>query len=466
MKAHVHSMMFGREREMEYLGNIYSGNGLRTCSIMGRKGVGKSTLIEEFCAGKRTLFLQFVKESRLNNLMIMNITLSRFLGDDVPKFDTLVQYFELIGDICKEEKTVVVLDEFPYLQSVMPEAASVIQRFLDITVKNTDCMVILCGSTTSAMKEETDSMSRPLYGRFQYRLVIRPLDAVTCRNFHPGMSIGDQMSTYLTVGGIPRYQSRMVLDSYRDNVMYHYISDTRDMDEAGPEFVRNEIDNAAPHLAVLSCIANGTVRQKEIAEKLGMDKSRCSRVLSELKNLDIVGEYHPMLGSPKRPVYYIEDNIVAFHFHVVTRMAPLTAGRTRKDYAMIGHEVDTFLWMRFELLCRDFVIDRFNVKEIGKWWGRSDGEDVDIDVVAKVLDGSGRTRYLLGEFKHRSKPMGFGTLNTLRGRADELGVEDPVLALFSYSGFEDELAEYAENEGIFLFDTDALMGMKDVDTGI
>lgn len=91
---------------------------------MGRKGVGKSTVLKEFCRGKRHIYLQFVEYSRPDNIMILNLVLSRFLHRDLPQYRTLTEYFEVISEICNEEKTVPVIDEFPYLLEWMPEAAS------------------------------------------------------------------------------------------------------------------------------------------------------------------------------------------------------------------------------------------------------------------------------------------------------------------------------------------------------
>ncbi|MBR2255085.1 MAG: hypothetical protein IJ856_04650 [Candidatus Methanomethylophilaceae archaeon] len=110
-------------------------------------------------------------------------------------------------------------------------------------------------------------------------------------------------------------------------------------------------------------------------------------------------------------MYHIEDNSVAFHFNVVTRIAPLLSGKV-KDYRMISSRIDTFLGHRFELLCRDHILGHYNVAEIGKWWGYPDSEYAYIDVIAKTIDDDGVVRNMFCECKYGSKPMGFGVLNT------------------------------------------------------
>ena len=455
------TMFVGRETELSYLEELYSKKGLQTCSILGRRGVGKSTVIEEFCRGKRHIYLQFVEYSRPDNIMILNFVLSRFLHRNLPQYRTLTEYFEVISEICNEEKTVLVIDEFPYLLEWMPEAASVVQRFLDRSVKHTDTMVIICGSAATVMRKETEWPSRPLYGRFRNRLVVRPLDIGVCTAFHGDMSLRDQASVFLTVGGIPRYQEKMDRGTYEECIMSRYVLEAADMAEAGPEFIRNEIENAKMHIAAVSCICSGSVRQKEIAEKLGIDSSYCKKILDHLEEMEIIGRQNPMLNAPKKPIYYIRDGIVAFHFSVVVRMQPVMSGSREGTYGLMKHDIDSFLGLRFEILCRDFLLQRYPVKEIGKWWGLVDSEYTDIDIVAKVLDGNGLVRNVLCECKYSTRPMGFGVLNTLQRRAEGLKVDDPIYALFSSDGFEGDLEEYASDNGILLFDLGTLFGRKE-----
>ena len=454
-------MIVGRENELSYLSGIYAREGLKTCSVLGRRGVGKSTIIEEFCKGKRHLYIQFVESSKPDNLIALNICISEFTGKEVPRYETLTEYFELLGTICREDRTILVLDEFPYIQRWMPEASSVIQRFLDRTVKHTDTMVIICGSVSSVMRAETEDMSRPLYGRFKYRLSVKPLGVGVCGAFHEGMSPEDQTSLYLTVGGIPRYQERMSGSTYEECIMDGYVLGTADMQDAGPQFIRNEIDDASMHIAAVSCIAGGSVSQKEIAEKLGLDSSYCKKILDRLEDTDIIGRVNPMFGAPKRPRYYIRDNVVAFHFCVVNRIVPMISSGALRDYTPMKHIIDTYLGQRFELLCRDFIIGQYVVKEIGRWWGRLDSEETDIDVVAKIIDGDGMTRNVFCECKHTGRKVGFGTLNTLRRRVEGLKADDPVLVLFSASGFDDDLSEYAEEGGVILIGLEHMLGKKE-----
>ena len=102
------------------------------------------------------------------------------------------------------------------------------------------------------------------------------------------------------------------------------------------------------------------------------------------------------------------------------------------------------------------------VAERGQWWGKIDGTDADIDIVAKVYDDRRMIHTVLAECKFSRKRMGFGAYNTLVSRSEAAGFTENVsFMLFSAMGFDDELREYASDEGIALVDGETLMGERE-----
>ena len=49
-------MFLGRKKELNELERIYKQDGFQIFVITGAEGVGKTTLVEEFCKGKNTIF--------------------------------------------------------------------------------------------------------------------------------------------------------------------------------------------------------------------------------------------------------------------------------------------------------------------------------------------------------------------------------------------------------------------------
>ena len=82
--------------------------------------------------------------------------------------------------------------------------------------------------------------------------------------------------------------------------------------------------------------------------------------------------------------------------------------------------------------------------------------------MAKVADGNGLIHTILGECKFSRKPMGFGAYNTLVSRAKAAGFSENVtFMLFSALGFEEELVEFAEENGVILVCGRVLAGLDE-----
>ena len=168
-----------------------------------------------------------------------------------------------------------------------------------------------------------------------------------------------------------------------------------------------------------------------------------------------------MAGSPKKPVYRIIDPFIAFHYCIISRNSKLidTSKSPETTYGLLRNRIDSHLGHMFEIICARWLEDHYTVIEIGSWWGRdSSGEDVDIDIVAKVSDEDGTILTLACECKFGRNPIGFTPLNTLRERCETASITENVrYVLFSAGGFQEELREYADENGITLVDCETLL---------
>lgn len=457
----------GRERELRYLETLYSQSGLKTCAVYGRRQIGKTSLLREFTMDKRTLFIQSSKKSIYENLVRMRADISQFLGKEIPALESFTEFMAVIERICKEERTIVVFDEYPYLISDAPYIPSILQRFIDIDIKETESMIIICGSSVSMMRDETEKMDRPLYGRFTNRLAVGPLNYRTCMEFHRNMSDTDALKVYMTVGGIPKYHRLMDLSTYEECIKKCYTEETAGLTGEAHAVISNEMSPFETYSGIIALIADGAVKLSEITEKMGLDRSACKKYLKKLEDIGFIGRLHPMLGAPKRPIYRIEDNMIAFYYEVVRRHESILSSQSMssdKKYALMADDISTFLGHKFEDLCGQYIDTEYEVKERGRWWGRAGTEDADIDIIASVYDDDLRVNMILAECKFRRQKTGFSTLNSLKDRASCIrGIVNEHYMLFSISGFEENLEEFAEDHGIMLVGIDKLQGRSPPD---
>lgn len=85
--------------------------------------------------------------------------------------------------------------------------------------------------------------------------------------------------------------------------------------------------------------------------------------------------------------------------------------------------------------------------------------EIVLQSIIEVSDEHEVIRTILGECKFRRNPMGFSAYNTLVSRSKSAKfTENIIFILFSASGFEEELCEFAEDSGVILVDGKTLMG--------
>ncbi|MGN0099165.1 MAG: ATP-binding protein [Candidatus Methanomethylophilaceae archaeon] len=450
----------GREQELSELESIWAKAGVKGCSVIGRRQIGKSTLLKFFSQGKHCFQIQFNRRSPVENMYYFRERVSSFLGRDVPETDILTELFLSIVEGCHDGPTLVILDEFPYLVEDFPQAASVLQRFMDRDLEGMDAMVVICGSSIGMMRELVESMNSPLYGRIDHTIDVGPLTFEKCCEFHPDMDGVDALKLYMTLGGVPKYHARVKGGTYGECIRRHFIEDDLMIDE-GARIITDELSPGSRYSELVFIISRGEVKQNRIADKMGMDPGNCKRYLDNLEKIKVISKREPMLNAPSKPYYYISDPMVDFHFSVLCRWRQTIGGAMDSEivYGMMEHDIDTFLGRRFESFCGEWLDRVMNVKRRGIWWGRVDGVDTDIDIVADVVNRELFVHTLLVECKFRKNRIGFSAYNDLVERSEVAGAGDNTrYMMISIAGFDTRLCEYAEDNGVLLIGPDELLG--------
>ena len=226
-----------------------------------------------------------------------------------------------------------------------------------------------------------------------------------------------------------------------------------------------ELKNSDSCMAILDAISSGTTSIKGIAEYTKQNRDTCKRCLDEMEYMGLVSRLVPMCGAPKHPVYYIRNGIVRFHYDVVNRSRMVMLSRDPDAvYQQIKGRIDTFLGMRFEEMCSDYIAMNYPCVKIGRCWGNFINLDTgtdeagDIDVVAVIQVGEGRV-HLFGECKFSRRLVGFTEYNKLERRVQSLDGDYAIkYVMFSLSGFEEDFRDFAETNGIMLVGLDELTG--------
>lgn len=450
------SQFYCREDELRKLNKRYAGGQFECIVIYGRRRVGKTALINEFCKDKPTIFFSALNTTGKENLEALSRSIMSFERPDsesVPEFSSYDAALNELTSLSKEKKIVFVIDEYPYLAKAKPAISAMLQHIIDHRWAESRMFLILCGSSMSFMENQVLGKESPLYGRRTGQFKIEPLDYKETAVFHPDLSAEDHSLVYGITGGVPHYINKLdirgsvdeaLLDNFFDRSSYLY-------EEPG-NLLKQELREPAIYNAIIKAIAEGVSRMNEIKMKVGEENSLISKYLKTLIDLGIVRKETPVTEKPgKKTIYLLADNFFRFWYRFVpVNMSAIDSGRIVKIYPhAIKQYLPDYMGLIFEKMCQDYLLyysDNLPIElnEIGQWWGTDPGErkQVQIDIVGTPVEGK---EYIIGSCKYRNEKIGVDELERMRHYAVVFGKGDHYhYYIFSKGGFTEGLLQAQE----------------------
>ena len=168
-------MFYCREKELETMEKHYQKADFECIVIYGRRRVGKTALINEFCKGKPDIYFSALNSSAGENLESLSKAIYLYqnpTGTNAPAFRNFEDALEAITILAKEQRIVFVIDEYPYLAKADKSISSHLQHLIDHIGQSSQLFLILCGSSMSFMEYQVLGYESPLYGRRTAQLKI------------------------------------------------------------------------------------------------------------------------------------------------------------------------------------------------------------------------------------------------------------------------------------------------------
>ena len=109
-------VFIGREKELSDLNELYIQDKFQLFVLYGRRRVGKTTLLNEFCRDKDTIFYSAEQSNNKNNLEKFSELVFDFYNEtNLESFSSWTNALSYINERQKGKRLVLVIDEFPYL---------------------------------------------------------------------------------------------------------------------------------------------------------------------------------------------------------------------------------------------------------------------------------------------------------------------------------------------------------------
>lgn len=466
-------MFLGREQELAALEELYQQDRFQLFILYGRRRVGKTTLLNEFCKDKDTIFYSAEQSNTKLNLDKFSELVFRYYGEtELSPFtsweNALMYIFQRQGD----KRLILVFDEFPYLLRKNKALLSTMQHLIDHQLNNSKLFIILCGSYMGFMEKEVLGSKSPIFGRRTGQLKLTPFTYQTSLRFLEGCSCAEKLMFYGAYGGTALYLSQIQpKQTFEQNIKRCFLRVTAYLYEEPLLLLRQEVQEPGIYSAVIEAIASGYTKSNEIATKIGEEPAKCIKYINTLCELGIIYKETPYgeKETSRKTIYGISDLMFRFWYRYVFANRTLieTGAADVVWMRKIAPDYAAYMGLVFEQVCRDYLLDQnrrgnlpFLFTSIGRWWGSDPKEKraIEIDLIAS--DGNA---YLFGECKWRNEKVDMGILRSLEEKADIFGKkrDQTWYILFSKAGFTEGIQEEAKRrEDIILIDEKEILSIQ------
>lgn len=466
-------MFVGREEELKFLEDKYMDDGGQLIVLYGRRRVGKTETLREFCKGKPHVFFSCTQTT--DPMQLRNFS-GRMLKEDIPAKNYISEFtdwekaFRAVLDLpYGDRKKLLVIDEFPYMCRGNKSIPSILQNLWDAELRNSNVMIILCGSAMSFIEKELLAEKNPLYGRATGIYKMKEMGFYDAAKFFPDYSDRDKVLTYAVLGGIPHYlrqwnPGHSVDENIKDNILRKGCILYSEVDF----LLHQELRETHIYNSIIEAVALGSTKLNEISQKsLVEDTSKTSVYLKNLIELRIIEREFSVDAKIKeqakygRGIYRLTDNFFRFWYAFgFANFSQLEDGDVDGVYEYIVkpalHEFASFT---FEDICREFVREMqksgelpFRYTKMGRWLGKTTLRDekkpgglrtaeTEIDILC--IDKNA-TEYLAGECKFKGEPFSYAEYLNIIAKLSKLKEKTKLhYALFSESGFDQKIVDCA-----------------------
>ena len=467
----------GREKEILDLEKEYARDG-GFVVIYGRRRIGKTTLIKQFIKSKTAFYFLATKEVESQSMKRFAGVIARTTGNSVMQkaaFSDWLDLFQAVADYKPNEKKVLVIDEFPYLVKVNDSFPSILQNAWDEILKDSNVMLILCGSLISMMKKHALSYESPLYGRRTAQMRIAPLPFTTVYE-NQKLSFEEAAEQYSITGGVPKYMEffsdgQPLYEQIKENV----LSKNGFLYEEPNFLLTDEVQVPTNYFSIIKVIADGNHKLGTIAGILGLETSALTPYLKTLSELGFIEKQVPVTEKnaekTRKGLYFISDNFLRFWFRYVYPYKgeleidnmQISLDELDKDFKekFVAFAYKDICKEIFARLCSDKAIE-FTPSKIGSYWLNDKSGNTQIDVMA--VDTVNK-RLFAGECKYHNQPVDADVYFELVKKVDNSAEIKSafkgytvIYGVFSKSGFTSRMTDIINsNPNLFLINETSIV---------
>jgi len=380
---------YDRENELSLLDEtrVLSAHSAKMTVIVGRRRVGKTSLVKKACEGRP--FLYFFVARKTESLLCQEFVeeVERSLQKSVPgEFRSFIRLFEYLLILAQSEPFTLIIDEFQEFYQINDSVYSDMQNLWDRYKSTSKMNLVLSGSVYSLMKKIFENAKEPLFGRADERIRLQPFTVEVIKTIvtdhRPDCKPGDLLAFYILTGGVAKYVElfvdkksftlRQMLDEiFRENSLLLDEGKNILIEEFGKEYTT--------YFSILSLIATGQTSRSEIESML---EKNVGGYLERLeKDYQIIRSIRPILAKPDGRVqkYIIEDNFLGFWFRFIYKYrSAIEIGNYHYVRTIVERDFNTFSGPYLEKYFRAKIALSRSFSLVGQYWEKRNQNELDI----------------------------------------------------------------------------------------
>lgn len=430
--------------------------------IRGRRQVGKSRLVQEFCDQAGVPYLFYTATKGASPVEAIADFLAELSDSNVPRDLSLVPtestaswpgMFRALAAVLPDSPVIVVLDELPWLAEQDEIFDGALQTAWDRLLSSRAVLLLLVGSDLHMMERLT-AYDRPFFGRADNLLLgpLNPAEVGSTLGLDPGQAI----DAYLLSGGLPG-----ILRAWPAGTSAPDFVASECADPASPLFGVPEAallaEFPAPDVArrVIEAVGGGNRTHANIAAEAGsragaVPSGTLTPVLRRLvEDKHVLAIDEPLSTQASRPALYrVADSSLRFYLemgrsaHELSRRGRPTAAEaliSRRWASWRGRAVEPVIREALSLAAPDLPWPEAGA--VGGWWNRA--FDPEIDLIGADRAPVARKLWYAGSVKWLDRPFDGRDLAALQHAVTNVpGFESSETALVSVSraGWTDSAA--------------------------
>ncbi len=392
---------YNRDNELKDINKIINSKKSEFVYIYGRRRIWKTRLILESLNNEQKLYFFVWDKTEKELIGEFSEIIKSELWIWYINFDSFRNLIDFLFDYAKNNKLIVIFDEFQNFYKINKWIFSDFQYFWDLDKDNSNIKLFCLGSHFTLMKEIFENNKNPLFGRKTASFYLKNFDIntqVQILNDYKILSSKNLLYFYSIFAWIPKY-IEIFLNEYEknssnknflDDILDIYIKENSFYLFEWKELFALEFGKSYDiYFGILSAIASWNTKKSLIADYTGIWIDSIWQYLNKLeKYFELIERIIPITDktTSKNSRYIIKDWFLKFWFRYIFKYDYLFK---IKDFDKLKNfiktDINNFLWFVFEDLVKDILIEEnlfwklpFRFEKIWKYFDKKWFNEIDI----------------------------------------------------------------------------------------